>query len=342
MVEEVRRCESRNDEGAGREPDQQERAPAPREGRCDEDAGGQRHEARLREREHQANGHDGDHRGRCEHDPQGARPEHDHERGEHRDDEKAPVDRGVPEERVDPVERRVGVGDEQLRVPEDVSCDPLLDPDDGEDQRHQDKLSEQGERPEAAPIEACERDGEQAERKVEREQLDCALVEVLRPGERQARPAHEGCERQRDGAELSRARIALDQLPRQGERGGRDHRVERDQQVRLGRADRDRDPGRDAGEGGEGEQPGPAEQQRRPRGGDHDSRDRRSGEHGGVPLRREVDRERECGQRPGDEPCQPVRAGRREQKRHEPGRSDGPGGPCELGRHPRGLTIARA
>src|SRR5206468_3314534 len=83
-----------------------------------------------------------------------------------------------------------------------------------------DELSEQGERPEAAPIEACEHDGEQAEREVEREQLDRALVEVLRPGERQARPAHEGCERQRDGAELSRPRIATDQLPGKDERSG--------------------------------------------------------------------------------------------------------------------------
>src|SRR5436190_1075620 len=101
--------------------------------------------------------------------------------------------------RFSPPEWWRSVGDEQLRVPEDVSCDPLLDPDDGEDQRHQDKLSEQGQRPAAAPVEAGERDGEQAERKVEREQLDRALAQVLRPGKREAGPAHEGCERQRDG-----------------------------------------------------------------------------------------------------------------------------------------------
>ena len=48
------------------------------------------------------------------------------ERDENRDREIAPVDRRIPEDGVDAEERRVGVADDDARVPEHVAGDPLV------------------------------------------------------------------------------------------------------------------------------------------------------------------------------------------------------------------------
>ena len=312
---------------------EQHRTPLPDEARGDQGTGRKRDEARLREREQEPDPHRSDRRGRSEDDPERARVQRDHQDRQHRDHQEAPVDRRVPEQRVDPVERRVDVPDEHLRVPEDVAVDPLLDPDRGEDDRHQGQLGVQGEHPAAAPVETGERNGEQAEGEVEGEELDRALANVLAPGEREAAPRDEGGERQRDRAELARPRVAAQELPGQRERRGGDHRVERHEQVRLGRPDGHRDPRGDAGERRQGQQPRPAAKQGGPGGGEDEPGDGGPGEQGRVPLRRDVDGEGRCAERPGGEPGQPQRPRGSDQQHREAGGADDPGDPCELAAH---------
>ena len=103
-------------------------APAPREHGREHDPGDERGEARLRVREVEPGPDRGD-RGRRAEQPRAGRASKSTttSSGEDRDDEEAPVDGRVPEDRVDPVERRVGVRDDQLRVPEDVARLVLVD-----------------------------------------------------------------------------------------------------------------------------------------------------------------------------------------------------------------------
>ena len=61
------------------------------------------------------------------------------ERDENRDREIAPVDRRIPEDGVDAEERRVGVPDDDARVPEHVPGDPLVHADRGVGERGQDE-----------------------------------------------------------------------------------------------------------------------------------------------------------------------------------------------------------
>ena len=89
----------------------------------------------------------------------------------------------------------------------------------------------------------------------------------------------------------------------------------------------------DAGERGQGEQPRPAEKE----GGSGDREcepgDGAAGQQGGVPLRRDVDGEDGCAERPGGEPGQPLRPPRSEQQRREADGADDPGDPGELAAH---------
>jgi hypothetical protein len=290
-VAHVRRHRGDQHEHRRGEDDEKQGAPAPREHRGQGDAGDQGQEAGLREREDQPRPGRGDRGHGQDHDADGAPEERDDQARQDGHDQETPVDGRVPEDGVDAEEGRVGVADEQLRVPEDVAIDPLLDPDDGEDDCHQRQLGVKRDHPAAAPVEAPERDGQQAEGEIEGEELDRALADVLAPREREAAPGDERGEGQRNGAELSATRVASEQLPGQRERGGGDHGVERHEQVRLGRADGHRDPRGDAGERGQGQQPRPAKEQRGSGGSEEEPGDGAAGQQARVPLRRQVDGE---------------------------------------------------
>jgi len=302
---EHRRCEN----------DQQQGAPAPREHRGQGDAGDQRQEARLREREDQSRPGRGDRGHGQEHDADRAPEERDDQARQDGHDQEAPVDRRVPEDGVDAEEGCVGVADEQLRIPEDVAVDPLLDPDHGEDDRHQGQLGVEHDHPAAAPVEAGEHDGQQAEGEVEGEQLDRALAHVLAPGEGEAAPGDEGGERQCDGTELSGAGVSLEQLPGEHQSGGGDHGVQRHEQVRLRRADGHRDPRGNAGERRQGEQPRPAAKQRGSGGGEGEPGDGAGRQQCRVALRGEVDGKGRSADRPGGERGQPLRPPGSDQQR---------------------------
>jgi len=192
---------------------QREPAAAPGEDRGHDHADRERGVARLRVGEVEPSpDHDDRSRRPADEAPVACEQHHD-QAGEDRDHQKASVDGRVPEDRVDAVEGRVRVRDEQLRVPEDVAVLVLVDPDHGEDGRHRGQFRQQAERDEAAPAETGERDREQAEREEEEEQLDRSLTDVTAPEEREAGPADEGRERPGDRAELSRPRVAFEQLP---------------------------------------------------------------------------------------------------------------------------------
>ena len=266
-------------------------APPPGEDRGEHDPDHERREARLRVREEEPGPDRRDRDGAADQQPPVAPEEHGDEAGEDRHDEEAPVDRGVPEDGVDAVEGRVGVGDEQLRVPEDVTRLVLVDPDRREDERQRGHLDQQAERPEPPPLEPRERDGEQAEGEVEEEQVDRALAQVAGPEDREAGPGDERGERPGGDAQLLPARVAAPELPGQEERGGRDDAVERHEQVRLGRPDGDVDPRRDAGQRHEGQEPRPAPEEERASGRQRQAEDRGREQQRPVALRREVDRE---------------------------------------------------
>ena len=334
----VRRHRGDEHEHRRRENDQKQGAPAPREHRGQGDAGDQRQEARLREREDQSRPGRGDRGHGQEHDADRAPEERDDQARQDGHDQEAPVDRRVPEDGVDAEEGRIGVADEQLRIPEDVAVDPLLDPDHGEDDRHQRQLGVEHDHPAAAPVEAGERHGQQAEREVEGQELDRALAHVLAPGEREAAPGDERGERQRDRAELARASVSVEQLPGEDERGGRDDGVEGHEQVRLGRADRDRDARRDAGEGREREQPGPAPEQDGAADRDRQPGDASGHEQARVPSGRKVRGEHRAGNGPSHQPGQPLPAAGREQQHGEPRNADRPRDPRQLAH----LTITAA
>ena len=135
--------------------------------------------------------------------------------------------------------------------------------------------------PAPVPGEAGDRHGEQAEREPEEQQRDCALVQILRPQQAEPGPGDEQRERPGERPELLRPVVAADQLPAEQHRGTGDHGVERDEQVRVGRADVHRDPRRDAGQRRDGDQPRPAAEER----GDRDRADRADDDGRRVDLR---------------------------------------------------------
>jgi len=225
-------------------------APAPGEDRGEHDADDERREARLRVGEEESRPDRRDRDGAADQQAPVAAEEDGDEAGKDRDDEEAPVDRRIPKDGVDAVERRVGVADLDLRIPEDVPRLVLVDPDRREHERHRRHLGEQHERPEPVPFEPGERDGQQAEGKVEEEQVDRPLPQVAGPEDRETRPGSKGGERPGDHGELPRdcRTRSVPQVPGKQEGGRGDHPVERHEQVRLGRADSDVDPGGHAGE----------------------------------------------------------------------------------------------
>jgi len=317
-------------------------APTPRERRRDHHADRERGEARLRVREEQSDPDRSDRRGRADQQPAVTAEEHGDEAGEDGDGEEASVDRRVPEDRVDAVERCVGVRDEQLRVPEDVARLVLVDPDSREDDRHRRHLDEQAERDQPAPPEAREHDREQAEWQVEEEQVDRALAHVARPEDREPGPRHESGERPGHRPKLAGAGITLDELPRKQQRGRRDDGVERHQQVRLGRADGYVDACRDTREHEEREHERPAAKRHGSGRRERDPDDRRRAEQRPVSRRGQVEREQQRPERPTAEADEPQRSPGGNEQEREPGGADHPSGAGELGGHRVTTRTARA
>ena len=324
------------------EPERRDRPPAPRErgdhGRADEE----RDEARLGEREEEPDPGGAD-RGRGgERNPR-VRPEHDQDQaGQDRHSEKAPVDRRVVEDRVDPVERRVGVADDHLRVPEDVPRHVLVDADHGEHGRHRGELCVEEGRPAPVPGQSGEADREQPEGKPEREQGDRALPEVFAPGQREAAPGHERGERVGERAELARALVASRELPGEKQGAGDDDPVERDQQVGVRRADVHRDPRRHAGERGHREQPRPAAKQDGRGACEPDSQHRCSDEQRAVAVRSQVGHEQDAAERPQGEPGRAQVTARGDEEEREARSRDRPTCPGELTGDGAPLLASRA
>jgi len=304
-----------DDTGRDREDDP---APAPRKHGGQHDSGRERGEARLRVGEVETGPDRGDGGRRPEQHAPVPREEHGYQQGEDRHDQETPVDGRVPEDRVHSVERREGVRDKQLRVPEDVACLVLVDPDRREDERHRCQLDEQADCDQPAPREPRQHDRQQPEREVEEEQVDRALAQLLRPEDREPRPGDERRERPGNQAELSRPGVALQQLPGEQQRRGRDDRVHRHEQVRLGRAHVDVDPRRDAGEHGEREHVGPAADHVGAGRGEAQADDRQPAEQWPVPVRSEVDGEQDRPERPGAEADEALDAPRRHEQQREP------------------------
>jgi len=320
--------------------DEGEPAPAPGEDRREEHPGHKGGEARLRVREVEPGPDRCDREGRADQHAPVAGEQDRHQQGEDRDYEEAAVDRRVPEDRVDAVERRVGVGDEELRVPEDISRLVLVDPDRREHERHRRHLDEQRERPEPLPGEPRQHDGEQPERQVEEEQVDRALANVVRPEDREADPGGEHRQGPRHDRELSRTRVSAPELPGQEEGGRGDDAVERDEQIRLGRADRDVDARGDAGEGHQRQEPGPAAEQPRAADRERDPEDGGSGQQRPVVVRCEVGRQQDDPERPGAEADESLDPTRRDDQYREPRCADHASRSSELGGH--GLTTTTA
>ena len=136
--------------------DRDERPPAPGDRRHADDRHEQRREARLRERDEQAEPRDdaitaadascSAHRAR----PRTSSTTRRH----HRDDEEAPVHGRIPEHGVDAEERRVRVRVDHLRVLEHVAGLVLVEADGREDERHRRQLGVEGARAEPAPRQA--------------------------------------------------------------------------------------------------------------------------------------------------------------------------------------------
>jgi len=278
VVSDVRHGERSHGDHDRRHRGEHQPSPAPGEDHGQDHTGHERGEARLGVGEVEADPDRGDrHRG-ADQEPPVAFEEDDDQAGKDRDDQEAPVDRRVPEDRVDAVERRVGVADLDLRVPEDVVRLVLVEPDGSEHERQRGQLHEQGERPKPVPREPRQRDGKQAEREVEEEQVDGALAQVAGPENREPDPGGERGERPRGDAELPHARVTAPQLPGEQERGRGHDAVHRHEQVRLGRADGDVDPCGDARERHERQEPRPALEDGRACDGEHDAEHRGSGE----------------------------------------------------------------
>ena len=196
--------------------------------------------------------------------------------------------------------------------------------------------------PAAAPGEPRHRHGEQPEREPEEEQRDRALVQVLRPEERETAPADQQAERPGERTELPRAVVAADQLPAEQRRRAGDHGVERDEQVRVGRADVHRDPRGGAGERRDGDEPRPAVEERRDPDRAERADDGRAGVDLRVPVRGEIRGEPGAPGDPGDEPGEPELAPRREDDEREPDRCERPAGVCGGAHRFPTTTIARA
>jgi len=323
--------------GYGRDRDS---AAPPGEDRGQHDSRDERREARLRVREQEPRPDRRNRRGPPDQQAPIAREEHRNQAREDRHDEEAPVDRRVPEHRVDAVERGVGVPDLDLGVPEDLAGLVLVDPDRREDEGQCGHLDEQAERPEPPPLEPRQCDREQAEREVEEEQVDRPLAQVAGPEDREAEPGDERRERPGDDAELLPPRVPAPELPGQQERGGRDDAVEGNEQVRFGRPDGDVDPRRNAGQRHERQQPRPAPEERRSARRERKAQNRGREQQRPVALGREVDRQQQHPERPGGEPGEALEPGRSDEQDGQPGGAEHAARAGQLGGH--GLTTTSA
>ena len=158
--------------------------------------------------------------------------------GSHRDHEEPPVHRRVPEDGVDAEERRVRVRVDHLRVLEDVARLVLVEADDREPSAITVTSRVERAQAERAPRQPRDRDREQRERHVEREQLDRALA---------ARPCSRGAKRRSTRGRRRAARRArrssrdasspASEIPGEQDRRAEDDDVERHEQLRARAAD---------------------------------------------------------------------------------------------------------
>ncbi len=156
---------------------------------------------------------------------------------------------------------------------------------------------------------------------------------TVRPQQRDPRPGDEEGERPAEGAELARTALSLPKLPGERERGGGDDEVQREEQVRLRRPDRDRNPRRRAGEHGDRKRPRDAEEEPREQHRRKHADDGREREHAVVTRGREREREHAAADGPADEADEPPcpRGAHREQR--EPERAEHRSDEGELGSH---------
>ena len=345
LVPHLRRREADRDEHDRERGQRRGRAPAPDHRSRGDRAGDERGEARLREREQEA---EPDRRDRS--DPGRQQPvahaeQDERQRREDRDDEVAAVDRRVPEDRVDAEERRVGVVDLQLRVPEHLARGPLVEADPGIRERGRDEGAVEGEQ--GAPVEGQPRDAdrEQAERQHEGGEEDRALAEVVRPEQREPRPRDDRGERPGERPELAAALVPAQELPAERERERADRR-----RRAAGAGSRPHcrcRPGSGSGCTQAWRTGAPtataAGSTRRPR----RRRDRPRPpptSSSGATVRSEVEAEQADARRPGDEAGEPELASRRDEQQRETEAAERAGKAGELGqrRGSRTNTAARA
>ena len=256
----------------------QRAAQAPAERADDREPHEQRDERRLRERQHQPGPQHREHHGAGERDARPRRPRDHGGDPDHHDDEEAPVDVRVEEQRVDAEVglERVGVDDPrvQQQVLRRVLPEPDADEREGQHHEHPERARRQAQR----PAHAHEQREQDRERDVEEH-------------DRLERPVGVAGVRRLDGVEhehgrqrpLQEARAALPRVgiarraQQVGHGAGRDDEVQREQQVRGLAADVERDPERQRRGGHERQQPrAPREQpaHRAHRGEPHDDEHR--------------------------------------------------------------------
>ena len=148
------------------------------------------------------------------------------------------------------------------------------------DQREPDQHAEAGAQPPRRPLDVAQHREQQRERDVEEDGLLERLVERRRVGrlqrvehDRRRRAATPSRRSRAAGRTRSPSRIARH---RPGERAGRDHEVERDEQVRGRAARLDRDPERQRGERGERQERAAAARTARASGIDDERGDQRA------------------------------------------------------------------
>jgi hypothetical protein len=215
------------------------REPVAGEQRDHEHGAEERDEARLRVGEVEA-GRQQAQNGEADGWPQERKPE-SREDDDDAEDQVAPVDIRILEDGRHAEERRVRVGELDVLLGEDFRVRPgLVDADRGEHRRHRDEARrERTPRPVSWSGEGDDRE-ENAERKVEEDELDRPRAGVLRPEQRDPRERDErrggSGDQVGDGWELG----ASDDAVAEGRSSRREHDVEGEQQERLLASEPDR------------------------------------------------------------------------------------------------------
>ena len=245
----LRQCDHQGCDNDGSDKRGNDGGSSPDDNGSDEHTDGEGNETRLREGEEQADPHRShDSVEAREPPPAHAAKQDPSERGENADRQVTPVDRGVPEDRVDPEERRIGVPDDHLGVPEHIAGDPLVGADRREGERRADECDPKPRDVAASPRKPRKGESEESERQDEGSDVDRSLSEVDGPRKRQARPGDERCERNRNRPEFAGAVLARDdELPTERDRKRGHDDVEREQEVRVVAAQPDRNPCRHTG-----------------------------------------------------------------------------------------------